>query len=241
MLDRGWIGRNSLHRDCSGTHKDPSPARAGLWANLYLSEEGSLFMPAFGRCQTSARDSIDVGSLIECRRVYVTADLLLGGTMRHTHLKARLGVLFAAALMTSIACAPTGLAAIKPVSLAESPSSTRVVSETSATRVRTVSAVHYRLKSFVVPRTAKRLKWFIVRVAVTPRYGGSGRVVTFYLQGWTGARWKTVNHRAVRRSSGTSVFRIKVKLGRGSWRMRARFHKSGHPTSWTHYKSIRVK
>ena len=109
--------------------------------------------------------------------------------------------------------------------------------------MRTLSAVHYHLKSFVVPRTAKRNKWFKVRVSVTPRYTGTRRVVTFYLQGWTGLRWKSVNHKAVHgtRSGNKTVFRVKVRLSRGSWRIRAKFHKSGSPRVRTRYKRIHVK
>ena len=109
--------------------------------------------------------------------------------------------------------------------------------------MRTLSAVHYHLKSFVVPRTAKRNKWFKVRVSVTPRYTGTRRVVTFYLQGWTGLRWKSVNHKAVHgtRSGNKTVFRVKVRLSRALWRLRAKFHKSGSPTVRTGYKRVRVK
>ena len=162
--------------------------------------------------------------------------------MRPTyHLEVRVAVVIAASLLVSAACASSGLAANGPRTWASTASPARITSA-PASVTRTPSAVRYHLKSFVVPRTARRNTWFNCRVSVTPRYTGYSRVVTFYLQGWTGSRWKTVNHKAVHGSSSgnRTVFRVKIRLSRASWRIRAKFHKSGSPTVWTHYKRVRV-
>jgi hypothetical protein len=108
-----------------------------------------------------------------------------------------------------------------------------------------VHARTFKLRSFTVPASVTHGKSFSVSVKTTPAYNSPSSPLRFYIEKKTGGVWKASTWTTAFMtwaSTGTSSKgSVKYALGKGTYRIRARFKDAAHTTStYTGWKSITV-
>ena len=103
----------------------------------------------------------------------------------------------------------------------------------------------YKLSKISAPKTATANKWFNAHVTLRPYYYPDGKPVTFSAYRKERGTWvhklsSTVGQMTVV-APGVSTFGVRVKMARGTWRLRASFADNWHPRRWTKYKTVTVK
>lgn len=102
----------------------------------------------------------------------------------------------------------------------------------------------YQLSGISAPKKVRANKWFNASVSIRPYYVPDGKPVTFYAYRKVGRKWVQKLHIAVGQiansPAGSSVFGVRVKMRKGTWRLRASFADLWHPRRWTTYKTVTV-
>jgi hypothetical protein len=107
------------------------------------------------------------------------------------------------------------------------------------------AAVSYKMSALTVPKTAKKSKSFSVSVRLSPDYDAILTPVRFYVERKSGSKWKKYKSFSTSITGGSvyyTKFSAKLKLPRGSFRVRARFADAAHPSvKYSSWKSVKVK
>lgn len=107
--------------------------------------------------------------------------------------------------------------------------------------------VAYGLSAISVPKkSVSHKKSFVVSVTLRPDYDGLTLPIRFYIERWSGHKWRTFTHVTADKVKGTaaySTFYTNVRIAKkGSFRIKARFLDVANPTpAYTLPKKVTVK
>lgn len=107
-----------------------------------------------------------------------------------------------------------------------------------------IAAPKYPMSGFSVPKKAKKKTNFTVAVNVSPDYDSFSSPIRFYVERKSGKKYKkysNVGSSIYGGSSSFTKFTAKLKLPKGTYRVRARFTDAVHPVKYTAWKSVTVK